>query len=274
MGIKKWLVRLVLPVLCVVFAFSIYKLADIKVKQNTEQGSFYTLASSVEALRRAETAEIDAWDMEGERSQTDAAGAEASEAQDQSVLPEYALAYADNPDLFGWIRIEGTLVDYPVMYTPEDGERYLHRAYDGSISQSGTPFIDAGCDPCGSFYLIYGHRMKSGTMFGTLPSYADRTYRDAHSIICFDTLYERREYEVIAAFASKIYGEDEVGFRYYEYTDLSEHKVFEEYMTGVMSSALYDTKAEISYGDELITLSTCSYHTEDGRFVVVAKRIL
>lgn len=92
-------------------------------------------------------------------------------------------------------------------------------------------------------------------------------------MIRFDTLYERGKYEVMAAFYSKVYDVDEQGvFRYYEYTDLSSPERFQEYVEQVKATALYDTGVTAECGDQLLTLSTCSYHTADGRFVVVAKK--
>lgn len=189
-------------------------------------------------------------------------------------LPEYAQLYEMNGEFFGWLSIEGTDIDYPVMYTPDDPEKYLRRAFDGSYSGSGVPFVDGNCPADGSYYLIYGHHMNNGTMFGSLPEYQEEEFCKEHPVIRFDTLYEQREYVVMAAFFSRIYGKDEQGvFRYYEYFDLSNPAIFEEYVRQVSSAALYDTGITAEYGDELLALSTCNYHTADGRFVVVAKRI-
>lgn len=195
------------------------------------------------------------------------------QSADPIPLPQYAPLYERNADFFGWLSIEGTDIDYPVMYSPDRPEYYINRAFDGSYSGSGVPFIDGKCLPNGNYYLIYGHHMKNKTMFGSLPKYADESYYENHPIIRFDTLYEQREYQVIAAFYSRIYGKNEAnGFRYYEYTDLSDEAIFEEYLEQVRAVAIYDTGLTAEYGDELLTLSTCNYHTEDGRFVVVAKK--
>lgn len=189
------------------------------------------------------------------------------------ILPEYEAIYEQNSDFFGWLRIDDTTVNYPVMHTPEDPQYYLRRAFDKSDAHSGTPFLDGACfEGCGN-YIIYGHHMKNGTMLGTLPKYADKKYWEQHKIICFDTLYEHGEYEVIAAFYGKSIPKGEAGFRYYQYTDLTNPVVFEEYITQVKAAAVYDTGIAVEYGDELLTLSTCSYHTTDGRFVVVAKKM-
>ena len=190
-----------------------------------------------------------------------------------SPLPQYAPLYEQNSDFFGWITIEGMLIDYPVMYSPDRPEYYIRRAFDGSDSNSGSLFIDGACPADGNYYLIYGHHMRNKTMFGQLPMYADKSYYEEHQTIRFDTLYEQREYQVIAAFYSRLYWKSETDvFRYYQYTDLTDEAVFNEYIEQVRAAAIYDTGHTAEYGDELLTLSTCNYHTGDGRFVVVAKK--
>lgn len=191
-----------------------------------------------------------------------------------TMLPAYASIYEQNQNLFGWIRIDDTKLNYPVMHTPEDPEYYLRRAFDNSSSLSGVPFMDGACfTGCGN-YIIYGHNMKNGTMFAAVPAYADVKYWSEHPVIRFDTLYEFGTYEVIAAFYSKVYSKSDTNaFRYYEYTDLSDPARFEEYISQVKGAAIYDTGINAEYGDQLLTLTTCKYHVNNGRFVVVARKV-
>ena len=108
-------------------------------------------------------------------------------------------------------------------------------------------------------------------MFGSLPNYQTQDYAEEHSVIRYDTLAEAEEYELLSAFYTEINSDqEESGFRYYEYTDLSDPMVFKEYISQVKNKSLYDSDTEAVYGDKILTLSTCSYHTEDGRFVIVA----
>lgn len=193
--------------------------------------------------------------------------------QDYTILPQYIPLVEMNTDFFGWLSIEGTNIDYPVMYSPYKPDFYLDHAFDGSSSRSGVPFIDSRCPESGNYYIIYAHHMRNDTMFGTLPLYAEQSYYDQHPIICFDTLYEKRQYSIIAAFYSRVYGDDEKDvFRYYDYYDLSDKDEFDEYINEVKKAAIYDTGFNVTYGDEILVLSTCNYHTTDGRFVVVAAR--
>lgn len=204
-------------------------------------------------------------------SPTDAGAADAEQSA-RSVLPEYAALYEQNSDLFAWLCIDGTNINYPVMHTPDDPQYYLKRAFDGSRSNSGTPFLDGKCTEDGGIYIVYGHRMNNGTMFGRLADYADEGYWEEHPTIRFDTIRERGEYEVMAAFFGKVYSSSEDGFRYYDETDLTDRAAFDRYAAQVADAALYDTGVTAEYGDSLLVLSTCSYHVDDGRFVVVARK--
>lgn len=185
----------------------------------------------------------------------------------------YDELYAQNPDLYGWITIEGTKIDYPVMYTPADPEYYLHRSFEKKKTASGTPFIDGACyEGCGNL-LIYGHHMNNGSMFGALLDYAEESFWETHPTVVFDTVKEHGEYSIIAAFRSKVYkSADESDFIWYNYTDLNDKVAFDEFIAGIESVRLYDTGLTAEYGDQLITLSTCANNSRN-RFVVVAKRV-
>ena len=227
-------------------------------------GTFMFVRTLLNAMREQETFnELAA--MVGDTDDTD----------DDGALRKYDELYNKNPDFFGWLKIEGTVIDYPVMYTPHDPEYYLHRDFYGKYSDSGMLFIDGACPEVSNYYLIYGHHMNNGSMFGELPKYGDVKFYEDHKIIFFDTRYEIRDYEVVAAFYAKAYpeGEEEGHFCYYNYKDLRSKETFDEYVAKVKENQIYETGITPTFGDELITLSTCNYHTQDGRFVVVARRI-
>lgn len=231
------------------------------------------------AVEMAEPTVGDVQQMPVKEASSEAATVEnAIEMQEKSeafILPQYLQLYEMNEDFFGWISIDESNINYPVMYTPNRPEYYIHRAFDGSESSGGVPFIDGRCVADGNYYLVYGHNMKNKTMFGDLPEYARREFYEEHPIIRYDTLYEEREYRVIAAFYSQISAGDATNaFRYYDYFDLRDEAVFDEYIRQIRKASLYDTGFESEYGDELLALSTCSYHTTNGRFVVVAKRVM
>ena len=195
------------------------------------------------------------------------------------VAGKYVGLYTTNPDIIGWIEIEDTHINYPVMQTQNNPEFYLRKNFDKEYSVSGVPFMDASSDifipTCN--WMIYGHHMKDGTMFKDLVKYADRDFYEDHKYIKFDTIYKDGEgvYEVVAAFYSQIYTAEDNVFKYYQYAGITTEAELTTYVAGVKKLSEYDTGVEVQYGDQLITLSTCNYHVGDGkgRFAVVAKKI-
>lgn len=201
--------------------------------------------------------------------------AESEENETPEILEQYADLYAQNPDLIGWLKIPGTNIDYPVMQTKADPEYYLHRGFDGNYLYEGTLFLDAGSDillPSANF-LIYGHNMKNNTQFGQLPDYLDESFYTAHPVIQFDTIYETGSYEVIAVFLSQIYSPSDDVFKYYQWGLIDTEEEFDAYVQNAQALAVYDTGQTAAWGDQLLTLSTCYYHTTEGRCVVVARKL-
>lgn len=194
------------------------------------------------------------------------------QTQPPEILPQYAELADQNPEMVGWIRIADTTLDYPVMHTPEDPQKYLHLSFEEEYSYPGLPFIDANCTMDSDNLLIYGHNMPNGTMFRSLMKYQEKNYWQAHPTIRFDTLYEEQEYEVLAAFYDRVYYKTEDVFKFYQFIDAEDEQDFDNAIAQFQSKALYDTGVTATYGDKLITLVTCAYHTDNGRFVVVAKR--
>ena len=273
---------------------------------------------------------------EEEAASEEDAYAEASEEEtvSEDTVREPLEKYRDyldiNPYLAGWLSIDDTAINDPVVYTPKSQNYFLHRNLDGTETANGTLFIAVVWRDGYNNTLIYGHNMRDGSSFGSLSKYADESYGKSHPVIRFDTLYEDREYELLAVFYSQIdeeeleteedraeadkrieeesiakkeeqgetvegeltlkdmdlyedcgdidvyrqeKDEDNGRFRYYYFTDLSDKKDFDYFVEHVKMNALYDTGVDAEWGDELLTLSTCSYHVTNGRFVVVAKRI-
>ncbi len=192
---------------------------------------------------------------------------------ESGILYQYDAVYELNNDLAGWLYIEGAGIDYPVMYTPRNEQYYLRKNFEKTYATGGCLFIGKTWSEDSNQTIIYGHNMHDGSMFGHLHEYKSKEYALEHSIIHFDTLHETREYEVVAAFYGKVYKVDDTGvFRYYRYTDLSTEAKFNEFMKNVRRAAIYDTGVDVQFGDRLLTLSTCSYYTNEGRFVVVARQ--
>ena len=193
-----------------------------------------------------------------------------------TVIGKYVDLYEANSDIIGWIQVEDTKIDYPIMWTPDDGEYYLHRNFQKEQASSGVPFLDASSDifvPTSNF-LVYGHNMKNGTMFHDLLKYKDEDFFKEHRTFRFDTIYKGGQgtYEIVAAGYSKIYAEDSKAFKYYQYAGITSESDFNEYIKGIKAQSAYNTGVSAEYGDQLVTLSTCAYHEKNGRFFVVGKR--
>lgn len=193
-----------------------------------------------------------------------------------TVIGKYVDLYEANSDIIGWITVDGTKIDYPVMQTQDDPEFYLRRNFQKEHATAGVPFMDASSDifvPTSNF-LIYGHNMKNGTMFHDMLKYKDKSFYQEHKTFRFDTIYKGGQdtYEIIAAGYSKIYPEDSDAFKYYQYAGITSRSDFNEYLKGVKELSEYNTGVSAEYGDQLVTLSTCAYHEKNGRFFIVGKR--
>lgn len=189
------------------------------------------------------------------------------------ILPEYAPIYELNSDLVGWLTIEGTNVDYPVMQTPDSPNYYLRRDFYGNYSVAGCLYAKEEADvfaPSDNI-TIYGHRMSDGTMFAQLFEYRNEEFYLQYPYIQFNTLTERHTYQVAYVFITTV--SEGYGFHYHNFVNASSEYAFINFTDECSWNQIYDTGVEVSYGDKLITLSTCEYSQVNGRFVIVAKRI-
>lgn len=187
---------------------------------------------------------------------------------------QYTELYEMNEDFFGWLTVEGTDINYPVMHTPDNPEKYLHTAFDGSSSKSGVPFIDGDYREGDGIMTVYGHNMKNGSIFASLLRYNDPSFCALHPEIILGTRYENREYRIFAAFYTEIYPKSRTGvFRYYDLDGTDTEEGFEKYISSCARLSIYGGEELPEFGDEVILLSTCAYNSENGRFVVLGKRV-
>ena len=179
-----------------------------------------------------------------------------------------------NSDIVGWLEIEGTKINYPVLQA-SDNKYYLNHNYKRKKSELGSIFLDYNYDfniPSTNL-LIYGHNTQNGEMFQNLLKYAKKDFYKKHPIIRFTTADEDAEYEIISVFKSKVYYQsDKNVFKYYFFINANNETEYNDYISNIKKLSLYKIDATAKYNDQLITLSTCSYHTKDGRFVVVARK--
>ena len=179
--------------------------------------------------------------------------------------------YNVNNDIVGWLKIDNTNINYPVMQTKNTPNYYLRRNFYKEYSQWGTPFLSENCDIQSSDNLIiYGHHINNSKMFGELEHYKKEEYYKNHKYIKFYTMHEKKEYEIIAVFKTVAY----TGFKYYQYSNFNNEREFETFVNKCRELSFYHIEKNINYGEKLITLSTCEYSQENGRLVVIAKEIL
>lgn len=189
-----------------------------------------------------------------------------------TAAEKYAPLLAQNEDFIGWIKIEGTRIDYPVVQRQENKNYYLRRGFDKKYSYYGTPFAfeDATFEQSDNF-VLYGHHMDNGSMFSDLVQYHSYAFYQEHKTITFDTLQGYGTYEIIAVVKTVAGGENE--FHYYKFSKASSAEEFEAYVAECKARSLYNIEATAQYGDKLITLSTCEYSKENGRLAIIAKSI-
>lgn len=196
-------------------------------------------------------------------------------ATDREVIDWQAQKFAQltqqNSDFAGWISIDDTPLSYPVMYHPSQEEYYLRRNFNGEYSVYGTPYIDEDCTlrPRSDNIIVYGHNIKTGSLFACLTGYRKAEYYTQHPFINLDTLYESHQYKVFAAFTIDV---DTDTFAYNSFINADSEKQYDDYIAEVKRRSDVKTDDTPVFGDKLLLLSTCEYTHDNGRYVVVAYR--
>lgn len=192
-----------------------------------------------------------------------------------AVPNPYTESFLANSDMAGWLLVPGTNIDYPIMWTPEDENYYLYRAFDKSDNVNGSLILDtdSSLNPLTTNLIIHGHNMKSGAMFGNLTDYESKDYYEDHKQIILYTEECQRNYEIIAVFRSQVYKKSDDVFKFYKFFQADTQEEFDDFYQNIKELSAYDTGVTAEFGDRFITLSTCVYHVTNGRFVVVAKEI-
>ena len=178
-----------------------------------------------------------------------------------------------NSDIVGWIKIDGTNINYPIM---QNGDYYLRRNFYKQYSTYGTPFIASYCELNKSDNsIVYGHHMNNHKMFADLEYYKNKSFYNNHKYIKLYTLENEKTientYEVIFSFKTVAYSNK--GFNYSSFYNANTRLEYCDFISKCKELELYDTNKTAVYGDKLLTLSTCEYSQKNGRMVVVAKKI-
>jgi sortase B len=265
----------VLVLLIGVFAVAAYFVISDTVRSKREDGANREIVNEVGALRDQAIADADdSGDNAGEQTQSDRdIGIKPGLYGSSGIFKWLEGSYEKNNDLAGWLIIDGTYVDYPVVHTPYWEQKYLRKAFDGSYALSGTLFI-GGTDwtPDSDYTVIYGHHMKDGTMFSDLVEYESLEYARTHSRIHFETLTEMFDFEVLFAVNTQVNdSKNESTLDYYSFSSFADEEAFNDFIARARAVTLYDTGVDVEYGDRILVLSTCNYHRTDERFIVIAR---
>lgn len=234
-----------------------------------------------------EAARVEAENIETENSLSDAIADKDISLPDENIdidedIPEiqavpnpYAESFLANEDMAGWLVIPGTVIDYPIMWTPDDENYYLYRDFNKADNANGCLILDtdSSLNPLTTNLIIHGHNMKSGAMFGNLTDYENEDYYKEHKQIILYTEECQHNYEVIAVFRSQVYKKSDDVFKFYKFFEANSEEEFNDFYDNIKKLSIYDTGVSAEFGDNFITLSTCVYHVTNGRFVVVAKEV-
>ena len=268
---KKVMFTAVVLLLVAAFGISAFMVGNYLI-EGKEQEERYNQLSSIAANAQTETTEGANTDVTAPE-ETTGETAESTAPTEPGILPGYKDIYEMNNHVVGWIKMEGTKMDYPVMQTPEDPNFYLYRDFDKKDSKRGSIYAREVCDinaPSDNI-TIFGHNMADGSMFACLGDYVNKRAWDNNSLIFFDTLTEYHTYKIFAVFkTSANIGQ---GFSYHQFVDAENEEQFNEFVSTCKKLSFYDTGITPTYGDKLICLSTCEYTLDNGRLVVAAVRI-
>lgn len=265
--LKRWMFVVLIVIFASVFLISGGYLLNYYVNSRQAQAEFDDLASLVESIQAQQPTVPE----------TTAPAQEDSSVSTQPTAPQvlapYAPVYEINPDMVGWIKIDGTKINYPVVQSSGRRDYYLKRSFTGEYSVHGTIYVKEECNVFRHTdnVTVYGHRMNDGSMFADLLKYKDAAFWQEHRYITFDNLYEQRTYEVFAAFS--ISDIANFPFQYHRFVDAQNAEEFDDFVNNCKKYAAYDTGITPTYGDKLLTLSTCERYVANGRVVVFARLV-
>ena len=247
----------ILPIITVILfsitVVSCIMIADTMMRSNAEIEDFESLAAIAQTSTESITNETQDNSTESEKT-------EPEPMFTRNLTP----LFEKNSDCIGWICIPNTAVDYPVMHTPQDSQKYLRKNFDCEYSSSGVPFMQGNNTLNSDNLIIYGHNMKNGTMFSDITKYRDKAFCAEHPTIEFETGQGLKIYNVFAVVQVK--NNDE----WYRFTVSTDETDYENKISEISKAALYTTDVLPQYGQQLLTLSTCYGNSKSDRLIVIA----
>ena len=170
-----------------------------------------------------------------------------------------------NSDIVGWLYIEGTKINYPIVQG-EDNSYYLKHLFDGKYNSSGCIFLDTrnNADFSDRHSVIYGHNMRDGSMFAGLTKYKKQAYYDEHPIALLVTPGGNYRIEFFAGYVAS--NKDDA-WKISFFTD----EEFEVWLNQAVEKSCFTSTVSPAVTDKIITLSTCSYEFDDAKFVLLGR---
>lgn len=246
---KKTLTNIITVVCIIVFAYSLFHLVKIG----------YMYYQNHQVLSEVQ-------DVYGDLESEPPSSIEFGERKIRSQFEELQQI---NEDIVGWISIDDTKIDYPILQAP-DNDYYLSRNYEHSETAAGSIFMDYRNDvkEYEPNVVVYGHRMKDNSMFNSLKDFLDEDFFYDHGTIQYDTMYDSYDAVVFSAYSTT------TDFNYIE-TDFEGPLEYFTLLSKMQAESKFDTEMEFDIDDQIITLSTCDYMLDpnEGRLVVHAKLI-
>ena len=183
------------------------------------------------------------------------------------ITTDWETLKKDYPDIVGWIYLPDTVINYPIAKY-DDNSYYLNRQLNGTYNSSGTIFME--CMNQSNFSdnntIVYGHHMNDGSMFAKLIDYNYQEFYDSHPVMYLNTPKYNYRVELFAAYVTQSTSET------YNIT-LGTDEQWQAYLDSVISQSKFKSDVSVKPGDNIITLSTCTYEYDDARFVVQGKLV-
>ena len=172
-----------------------------------------------------------------------------------------------NPDTAGWIHLDDSQIDYPFVFA-DNNEYYLNHLFDGEYNRSGCIFMETtnARNFSDKNIVLYGHHMKNGTMFRDVQKYSDQAWYDTHKVFKVSTPDQEYEMYPIAGVAA-------TGSTDYVKTNFEDEEEFTEYVNWFLQNSTFVSEEDVTPEDQLMLLSTCAYHVNDGRYALLGKLV-
>lgn len=236
----KHIIRIIQIILIVVIVVFTYQIIKIYVQDKDEQESYAKIQKKFKTL---------------------------SNEHQSSVRPQFESLEKINKDIVGWIQLEGTSLNYPILQGKTNHE-YLNLDFEREQRRKGSIFMDYrnSLNPLDKNTVIYGHHIGDQTMFDVLDDYLKQSFYDKHKSIHFDTKYGKYQLQIFSAF--KTTSNDN-----YIQTTFDNDEQFKAFLLKTKKRSLIKTNVEVNEGDKIVTLSTCedAFRQTAGRIAVVAK---